>query len=229
MTSDATTAHTMLRAAIDVVRQRGPQAKAPGPKPIRIVLDEVASRDRLIVGVAGRGKSRYPHHLTTTSRKAEPMNRRTDEELQRVPRPALNGGQMACVSARYALEETPALAHFAAVHRHVEEILGTVAVNDNKEWMLGNIARVRSELDLLEQALDGGTLPMDLTHRHRSTYMRTDFVGIPSGLRQPLDASKGWRDHSVAYRPKPPRSQARDLLYMAVALFLLALAYALLH
>ncbi|MCZ0984012.1 hypothetical protein O1L60_45440 [Streptomyces diastatochromogenes] len=202
-----------------------------------VLLDEGAHIDRLIAGRVGRGKSRPLHDLLATprnpltSRKAESMyrRRRSGEELQRVPRPALNGAQMACVSARYAREETPALAHFAAVHHHVEQILGTVAVNDNETWMRGNIARVRSELDLLEQALDNGTLPPDLTERHSIGYLRTAFVGIPSGLRQPLDASKGWRDHSVAYRPARRRNEVRDLVHLAWATLAAALALWLLH
>ncbi|MFI1530846.1 hypothetical protein [Streptomyces griseus] len=148
---------------------------------------------------------------------------RTDKKLERVPRPDLNGRQMACVQARFALEETPAIAHFAAVHRHVEEILRTVAVNDRREWILGNVARVRTELDLLEQAVAVGRLPLDLTERHRSTYHRPPFVGIESGLRQPLDASKGWRDHSVAYRPARPRKDIRSTPWVVLAALLLVL------
>ncbi|MFG3429584.1 hypothetical protein [Streptomyces californicus] len=150
---------------------------------------------------------------------------RTDKKLERVPRPDLNGKQMACVEARFALEETPAIAHFAAVHHHVEEILRTVAVNDKREWILGNVARVRAELDLLEQAIDVGTLPLDLTERHRPTYYRPPFVGIESGLRQPLDASKGWRDHSVAYRPGQPRKGIGSTPWVVLAALLFVLFY----
>ncbi|MEV1042984.1 hypothetical protein AB0J01_41450 [Streptomyces sp. NPDC050204] len=136
----------------------------------------------------------------------------SNHELERVPRPALNGDQMACVSARFAMEETPAIAHFAAVHHHVEEILGTVAVNDKTDWILGNIARVRADLDVLEQAVKAGETPLNLTKRHGPTRLRTAFFGIPSGLRQPLDASKGPRDFSVAYRPARPRKDISDVV-----------------
>ncbi|MET8605710.1 hypothetical protein ABZV92_19425 [Streptomyces rubiginosohelvolus] len=133
---------------------------------------------------------------------------RTDKKLEWLPCPDLNGKQMACVEARFALEKAPAIAHFAAVHHHVEETLRTVAVNDRREWIPGNVARVRAELNLLEQAVEVGMPSLDLTERHRSTYNRPPFVGIDSGLRQPLDSSKGWRDHSVAYRPGKPRLHA---------------------
>ncbi|MEJ8654758.1 hypothetical protein WKI65_43670 [Streptomyces sp. MS1.AVA.3] len=146
-------------------------------------------------------------------------------ELQRVPRPALNGRQMGCVNARFALEETPAIAHFAAVHHHVEEILGTVAVNDNKDWIQGNIDRVRADLDALERAVKAGGIPLDLTERHSPTRLRTAFFGIPAGLRQPLDASKGWRDHSVAYRPARARKDISDVVGALIMLGLFALGY----
>ncbi|MFF2571078.1 hypothetical protein [Streptomyces sp. NPDC058084] len=225
----------MLQAATEVAREHGaqtqPAAGLSRPPAIRLVIDECAALAPLIAGQVGRGKNPRPalDLLTTprsplTSRKAPLMPRRMDEDLERVPRPALNGDQMACVKARFALEETPATAHFAAVHHHVEEILGTVAVNDNKDWMRGNIARVRGELDLLEQALDAGTLPLDLTERHSSTWLRTVFVGIPSGLRQPLDASKGWRDHSIAFRPASGRRDVKDLINLAWAVAIAALA-----
>ncbi|WP_333745616.1 hypothetical protein [Streptomyces sp. IBSBF 2950] len=121
-----------------------------------------------------------------------------DPDLELVPPPKLNGGQMACVNARYAQEETPALAHFTAVHHHMDQVLRTVGLND--KWMQENIDRVRRDLDVLEQALNAGEVP-DLTERDSPNRWKTAFEGIPSGLRQPLDASKGWRDHSRAYRP----------------------------
>ncbi|MDX3165866.1 hypothetical protein PV516_18950 [Streptomyces scabiei] len=127
-----------------------------------------------------------------------------DPDLELVPPPKLNGGQMACVSARYALQETPALAHFTAVHHHMDQVLRTVGLND--KWMQENVDRVRRDLDVLEQALNAGQVP-DLTERDSPNWWKTAFEGIPSGLRQPLDASKGWRDHSRAYRPN--RSAAR--------------------
>ncbi|MER5302278.1 hypothetical protein ABT039_22850 [Streptomyces lasiicapitis] len=123
------------------------------------------------------------------------------DELERIPRPALNGRQMACVNSKFALTETPAIAHFAAVHHHVDEILKTLAVNDNPDWIRGNINRVKADLFRLEMAMAAGEVPLDLTDRHDLTRLRTAFVGIPSGLRQSLDASKGQWDHSVAYRP----------------------------
>lgn len=155
--------------------------------------------------------ARRPHH--------------TDKKLERVPRPDLNGKQMACVEARFALEETLAIAHFAAVHHHIEQIHCTVAVNDKREWILGNVARVRTELELLEQAVAAGPLPLDLTERHRPTYYRPPFVGIESGLRQPLDASKGWRDHSAAYRPGGPRKDISSTPWVVLAALPFVLFY----
>jgi hypothetical protein len=146
------------------------------------------------------------------------------EELELVSPPRVNRGQLACVSARYAREETPAIAHFAAVHHHTDQILRTVGVNDRTDWMLRNIDRARRDLDILEAALHAGELP-DLTERDRPTRFRSAFEGIPAGLRQPLDASRGRRDWSAAYRPARPRKNVSDVLGMAVAVIAVALAY----
>jgi hypothetical protein len=132
---------------------------------------------------------------------------------------------LACVSARYAVEETPAIAHFAAVHRHVEEILGAVAVNDRTDWIQGNIDRVRADLDVLERAVKAGQIPLDLTERHSPTRFRTDFFGIPAGLRQPLDASRGTRDFSVAYRPARPRKNVSDVVGVLLAIVLVVVLH----
>ncbi|QKV98298.1 hypothetical protein HUT19_42035 (plasmid) [Streptomyces sp. NA02950] len=123
-----------------------------------------------------------------------------DPQLERVPPPKLNGRQMACVDAKFALTETPAIAHFAAVHHHLDQILRTVAVNDRDDWIQRNIDRARRDLNTLEMALQAGELP-DLTERDSPTRWKTSFEGIPAGLRQPLDASRGTRDFSAAYRP----------------------------
>lgn len=125
-----------------------------------------------------------------------------------VPRSELNGRQMACVDAHFALTETPATAHFAAVHHYMEQALETVAVNDRKDWVVRNIDRVRRELDLLESAVQQDRLPLDLTERHSPIYFRPAFEGIPAGLRQPLDASRGERDFSRAYRPVARRRRS---------------------
>ncbi|MEV6404074.1 hypothetical protein AB0M58_14155 [Streptomyces bobili] len=122
------------------------------------------------------------------------------EERVLVPPPRVNRGQLTCVSARYAQEETPAIAHFAGVHHHTDQILRTVGVNDRTDWMLRNIDRVRRDLDVLGPALQAGEFP-DLTERDSLPRLQTAFEGIPAGLRQPLDASRGWRDCSRAYRP----------------------------
>ncbi|MEV5454269.1 hypothetical protein ACGF7W_35185 [Streptomyces sp. NPDC048219] len=141
-----------------------------------------------------------------------------------VPRPQLNGRQMACVDAHFALNETPATAHFAAVHHHMEQVLETVAVNDRKDWMVRNIDRVRQELDLLEAAVKQDRLPLDLTERHSPTYFRTAFEGIEAGLRQPLDASRGERDFSRAYRPVARRrGSARFSTHLILVIILAVL------
>ncbi|MFF9204400.1 hypothetical protein ACF1AE_21775 [Streptomyces sp. NPDC014986] len=141
-----------------------------------------------------------------------------------VPRPELNGWQMACVDAHFALTETPAIAHFAAVHHHMEQVLETVAVNDRKDWVVRNINRVRRELDLLESAMKQDRLPLDLTERHSPTYFRPAFEGIPAGLRQPFDASRGERDFSRAYRPTPRRrSTARFPAHLLLVVILAAI------
>ncbi|MFJ2752678.1 hypothetical protein [Streptomyces sp. NPDC087297] len=155
----------------------------------------------------------------------------TEDELNQpmvqVLRPAVNGNQMACVSARYAREESPAIAHFAAAHWHVEEILRTVGLGDRRDWILGNIERMRGDLDLLEKAMKAKSLPLDLTERDSPTRLRTPFVGTPAGLRQPLDASKGCYDFSAVYRPAQPRktSRAAALGWQLAILLALALVF----
>ncbi|MEU3399353.1 hypothetical protein [Streptomyces filamentosus] len=146
------------------------------------------------------------------------MSWRKEAKLERVPRPALNGDQMACVKARFAQEETPALAHFAAVHHHLGQILRTVAVEDRRDWILRNIARAQADLNTLEMAVQAGDLPLDLTERDIPTRLRKAFEGIPAGLRQPLDASRGRRDFSVAHRPVQGRQEVQDLLSLLKAI-----------
>ncbi|MER6253618.1 hypothetical protein ABT224_19910 [Streptomyces sp. NPDC001584] len=224
----------MLRAAIETAGRRG---QAPLQFPAVVYVDKAPLAGALVAGEARTGKNRHPLLAPRTcpnrrdtphypSRAVERPLVMTEDELNQlmvqVPRPAVNGNQMACVSARFAREESPAIAHFAAAHRHVEEILRTVGLGDRRDWILGNIDRMRGELDVLEKAMKAKSLPLDLTERDSPTRLRTPFVGTPAGLRQPLDASKGRYDFSAVYRPAQPRKDISE----AVG-WLLAIAFAL--
>ncbi|MFZ3475315.1 hypothetical protein ACODT3_42570 [Streptomyces sp. 4.24] len=228
----------MLRAAIEVAGQRG---QVPLQVPAVVCVEGTSLARALVAGEARTGKNQHPLHEPWTSpnprhtssgprlssRKALMNENELDQLLVQVPRPAVNGRQMACVSARFAYEESPAIAHFAAAHQHVEEILRTVGLGDRRDWILGNIDRMRGELDLLEKAMKAKSLPIDLTERDSPNRLRTPFVGTPAGLRQPLDASKGRYDFSAVYRPatSPRTSKAAAVGWQLATLLALALVF----
>lgn len=216
MRADDLAAVDMLRAAIATAGRHGQV-----PPPVVVSADESPLASALMAGESRTVRNPHPllalgrrDTLRNPSRAVERPLVMTEDELNRllvqVPRPAVNGSQMACVSAHYAREESPAIAHFAAAHWHVEEILRTVGLGDPRVWILGNIDRLRGDLAVLERAMKAHSLPTDVTGRDGLTRRRPAFVGTSAGPRQ-LHPAMAPYDFTAVYRPAKPRKTSQAM------------------
>ncbi|MEV6421745.1 hypothetical protein [Streptomyces sp. NPDC051662] len=185
----------MVHVATETARRRcalSQPAQLEAPQFFQVVLDQAPLADSLVTGLVRARNSPCPD-----LQREEPTVART------------YGEQLACVGEFYALTETPAIAHFAAVHHHLEQVLAVVSRADRRDWILRNIVRLRKDLDLLETAVVTRAIPIDTTERNSPTRFRPAFEGIPYGLLHP--AATGYPNSRPASRERAPRRR-RSLL-----------------